>query len=502
MLDTRLEFLKSQYSPAVNAIGKTALRRHCSIYDVYCQMLSRLEYLQAVQSYFRENEDISKVLHSDEFDRNKMLSEHLRYVRSCLSRLDINNTIDTLVECDYSLVGEFDFVPSNSFNKNDLRDWRKYVKEFPRFVLDAYFYDVQFKYQAQDVFINNLVSRVTAMSRRSNYRQRLINQIHDSHDDGWYFVFNTLSLDPDRLTEFYSKNTSIRDYFRNIGRELNAIMGRKKSASFSDIFKYFLIPEYGEKHGRLHFHCLMMFKDFPDFVNDPTLAHRGSRYHREINWLKPFWKFGTTSPLTVRYQSDNYTTVKRWNIPLDKKSGKAMELKPVDAVVNYIVKYVSKTVGIQQQEDLKKLWVQNLVKRQIYRPNNFRVRMTRGFGLFRTEKLQPLSNQALIELTNLHWTTSNVSALLKSSARRELSRRLGALTLRDITRMLVSTQNLFLTLQILTSKRLTFSQLNSIDFPQPKLINMDISDEVKQFLKLNNLARDSKSRFASTLAPK
>ncbi len=39
-----------------------------------------------------------------------------------------------------------------------------------------------------------------------------------SHADGWFIVFDTLTLADDRLEAFYDNPNALRDYFRDIGR--------------------------------------------------------------------------------------------------------------------------------------------------------------------------------------------------------------------------------------------------------------------------------------------
>src|SRR5437588_96799 len=39
-----------------------------------------------------------------------------------------------------------------------------------------------------------------------------------AHADGWFIVFDTLTLADDRLEAFYDNPNALRDYFRDIGR--------------------------------------------------------------------------------------------------------------------------------------------------------------------------------------------------------------------------------------------------------------------------------------------
>src|SRR5207247_35174 len=47
---------------------------------------------------------------------------------------------------------------------------------------------------------------------------RLMNAMRQAHADGWFIVFDTLTLADDRLEAFYDNPNALRDYFRDIGR--------------------------------------------------------------------------------------------------------------------------------------------------------------------------------------------------------------------------------------------------------------------------------------------
>src|SRR3989440_2076479 len=63
--------------------------------------------------------------------------------------------------------------------------------------------------------------------------------------DGWFIVFDTLTLADDRLEAFYDNPNALRDYFRDIGRMVLAAEGRKANDSHADCYQYFCVPEYG-----------------------------------------------------------------------------------------------------------------------------------------------------------------------------------------------------------------------------------------------------------------
>src|SRR5207248_10549006 len=67
----------------------------------------------------------------------------------------------------------------------------------------------------------------TMKSRRGFAIQRLMNAMRQAHADGWFIVFDTLTLADDRLEAFYDNPNALRDYFRDIGRMVLAAEGRK-----------------------------------------------------------------------------------------------------------------------------------------------------------------------------------------------------------------------------------------------------------------------------------
>src|SRR5437764_14331029 len=73
--------------------------------------------------------------------------------------------------------------------------------------------------------------------------------MRQAHADGWFIVFDTLTLADDRLEAFYDNPNALRDYFRDIGRMVLAAEGRKANDSHADCYQYFCVPEYGTANG-------------------------------------------------------------------------------------------------------------------------------------------------------------------------------------------------------------------------------------------------------------
>src|SRR5580704_19080058 len=92
---------------------------------------------------------------------------------------------------------------------------------------------------------SRLLEASTMISRRGFAIQRLMNAMRLAHADGWFIVFDPLTLDDHRLEAFYDNPNALRDYFRVIGRMVLAAEGRKVNASHADCSQYFCVPEYG-----------------------------------------------------------------------------------------------------------------------------------------------------------------------------------------------------------------------------------------------------------------
>src|SRR5262245_65521978 len=65
-----------------------------------------------------------------------------------------------------------------------------------------------------------------------------MNAMRQAHADGWFIVFDTLTLADDRLEAFYDNPNALRDYFRDIGRMVLAAEGRKANDSHADCYQY------------------------------------------------------------------------------------------------------------------------------------------------------------------------------------------------------------------------------------------------------------------------
>src|SRR2546428_13918276 len=122
-------------------------------------------------------------------------------------------------------------------------------------------------------------------SRRTLAIQRLMNAIRQAHADGWFIVFDTLTLAADRLEAFYDNPNAFRHFFRDIGRMVLAAEGRKANDSHADCYQYFCVPESGTANGRLHFDAVHFMLTLPTGSVDTNFRRRVSN-HRQLYSLR------------------------------------------------------------------------------------------------------------------------------------------------------------------------------------------------------------------------
>src|SRR5258707_1010933 len=79
---------------------------------------------------------------------------------------------------------------------------------------------------------SELQSRQYLVCRLLLAKKRLMNAMRQAHADGWFIVFDTLTLADDRLEAFYDNPKAVRDYFSDMGRMILAAEARNANFSF------------------------------------------------------------------------------------------------------------------------------------------------------------------------------------------------------------------------------------------------------------------------------
>src|SRR5690625_7904577 len=112
----------------------------------------------------------------------------------------------------------------------------------------------EYKYPKKKVIkdeCSRLLEASTMKSRRGFPIQRLMNAMRQPHADGWFIVFDTLTLADDRLEAFYDNPNALCDSFRDLGRMVLAAAGRKGNDAQSGCCDDCCVARYGSASGRL-----------------------------------------------------------------------------------------------------------------------------------------------------------------------------------------------------------------------------------------------------------
>src|SRR6266496_1222275 len=257
----RIEALK----PAIEACGISTLSQSPML-GFHKQMDNRIKLLEEILSFRMQgvefdNGDMYVDGHKaasdvrDEFvSVTEKLMDELAQCYNVLPQLDINNTIDHRPEGD-----EKWFLENE---KTVTQFCRKLAAERPlKDIRDEYNYP---KKKGIKDECSRLLEASTMKSRRGFAIQRLMNAMRQAHADGWFIVFDTLTLADDRLEAFYDNPNALRDYFRDIGR--------------------------------LHFHAVHFMRTLPTGSVDPNFGRR-VRNRRQLNSLQNTWPYGYSMPI-------------------------------------------------------------------------------------------------------------------------------------------------------------------------------------------------------------
>src|SRR6266851_141047 len=474
----RIEALK----PAIEACGISTLSQSPML-GFHKQMDNRIKLLEEILSFRMQgvefdNGDMYVDRHkaaSDVRDQfvsvTEKLMDELAQCYNVLPQLDINNTIAHRPEGD-----EKWFLENE---KTVTQFCRKLAAERPlKDIRDEYNYP---KKKGIKDECSRLLEASTMKSRRGFAIQRLMNAMRQAHADGWFIVFDTLTLADDRLEAFYDNPNALRDYFRDIGRMVLAAEGRKANDSHADCYQYFCVPEYGTANGRLHFHAVHFMRTLPTGSVDPNFGRR-VRNRRQLNSLQNTWPYGYSMPIAVRYTQDAFSR-SGWLWPVDAK-GEPLKATSYMAVGFYVAKYVNKKsdMDLAAKGLGAKEWNNSLKTKLSLLPKKlFRIRMSRNFGM-KMLTMTNLSTECLIQLTKLGYDATPFNQILKQNAKREMRLRLGKVTVADVLAAQPVTTNLLKFMRA-SIKRIGVSNLQSfIAYMTQKLTLSDISDESKNYL--------------------
>jgi len=324
-----------------------------------------------------------------------------------------------------------------------------------------------------ETWVDDIAQELRDKLRRKrvhDLRTRIINEVETAAENGWFVVFNSLTLAPHQIEAFESSENVIRDHMRNLGRAVNENLGIPKSQPYTDNFKYICVPELGGKNGRLHFHTLCFFRALPKGCMDPNQG-ANVPLKREITALKRFWPAGFSAPIACRFSLDAYTTKLNWKWPVARTGDDVEPIKslPPVAVAHYLTKYVRKNSD-------EGMTLCPTTKR------NYRIRMSRNFGLNLME-MTHLTTNALQQLSRIHYSAHPQTTLIRMKSQRLLRQRLGRVSLLSFLNLRMSQMNLLQRMRTLTSQNCNPKALNFTDSHRIPLKIADISDEARWYLR-------------------
>ncbi|UOF79416.1 replication associated protein [Microviridae sp.] len=230
--------------------------------------------------------------------------------------------------------------------------------------------DEKFKVMQYEEFMKVLKERCLE-ARKCELLSRLFLEMQQRVSQGWFVVFNTLTVNNDNHKEVFGdeNSTAWTDYVRSISRSVGIKLygswrdALKARSSGEEFHSYFSVVERGSKSGRLHIHCLHFMSVLPDGCSDPN-AGASVPYRREIEYLKSFWKFGDSHPIAVRFNNSDAYAKLFWLWPVQSEQVEGSNYRrPLDipieceapaAVVFYVGKYLTKEYDKPIQKEVSK----------------------------------------------------------------------------------------------------------------------------------------------------
>ena len=244
-----------------------------------------------------------------------------------------------------------------SRTSDDYHDIYKVVKEWPvrgqhLFDLFGIVYSPSIPKSSDIDFFMNSLSEGSKVSGYLCMKSRLMLEMVDSLNKGWFQVFSTLTVDSENYTKVFEKGSRCwENYIRSVKcRVAAACYGSRRLAKGKDYFSYFAVVEQGGKTGRLHIHVIMFMKSCLDFT-DPNLGRHPARM-REIKELTCYWPFGYSTHMPVRYSAQDSYGQRGWVWPVDM-DGQPMACSSVGKVSGYLLKYLLKARQVKIKGAIK-----------------------------------------------------------------------------------------------------------------------------------------------------
>jgi hypothetical protein len=217
---------------------------------------------------------------------------------------------------------------------------------------DFYHYTVM-----QERFKRNVKWRMQD-ARKKELLFRLENEIMLRKSQGWYMIFNTLTVDRDHYGSVFSAGSAAwNDYIRRVERAIGIeIYGTARQAqqekSTNPYHKYFAVVEEGGESGRLHIHCLHFMRELPPGWYDPNIS-KEIPCDELLYCMRQYWPYGSSEPKMVRFNRDDaYGKLRfRWPSIKDGLNYVPRQIQDAQGLVIYMGKYMAKQLLAPKGKD-------------------------------------------------------------------------------------------------------------------------------------------------------
>ena len=188
--------------------------------------------------------------------------------------------------------------------------------------------------------------KASKAARVRAYRSRIYLEILKRHYDGWYLIFNTLTVDEANYEKvFYEDKRAFEKYIAAFKRKVRiAAFGSPSTKGCAEYHSYFAVVERGKERGRLHIHVLHFCKALPKGCVDPNYG-KPIPDNRVIDALRSCWPHGFSEPIAVRFSgNDNFGRL-GWRWPVEWKNGKPLAIEASSGIkmAAYVSKYITKS---------------------------------------------------------------------------------------------------------------------------------------------------------------
>ena len=276
-----------------------------------------------------------------------------------------------------------------------------------------------------------------AEAQKANWCWRITQEAEEKQKMGWYPFFVTLTIDPkkcrgqehvikerrvayDSPEDLWKTGREFRLYIRSLAELSAELCGhpppRKKTADYgyrpeSDYITYAGVIEHGKTNEHHHAHIMIWMREIPSrWKVDPNHG-KMIKSERECKQLRPYWYWSSSEQkpaLYFRTKGDIWQQLGHCT-PIDRETGKPIKINPVEAVGNYVTKYMQKGT---------KVW-------------HHRMKCTRNLGMRKIQKLinslersqlepltwKPETSGQLRSLSSIH---SVPQGLIRSTAKRRI----------------------------------------------------------------------------------